>query len=169
MTFGSPRVKRSVTGGPTRRLAQSRTRHLTRLVLDWARQKGWIALDEMVLPSDLQADVIAMDLDRGVVSIYEIKRTLSDLRQDKKWQGYEEWSNALYFVVDASILDQTSEFLPEHVGVMTLDYLREKIGRESELRDMSDKAFGKIARERVAGSVGVLNLCSSVLKKGGRS
>jgi hypothetical protein len=78
------------------------------------RQMGWAPLHEVALPNGRRADILALRPDGDFV-IVEVKSGVADYVVDDKWPEYREFSDALYFAVDA---DFPREILPEDVGLI---------------------------------------------------
>lgn len=86
---------------------------------------GWAPLHEVRLGNGRRADILALRPDGGFVCI-EIKSDMRDFQADRKWHHYREFSDALYFAVDA---DFPQALLPEDAGLIVAeenaDLLRE--------------------------------------------
>jgi hypothetical protein len=78
------------------------------------RQMGWAPLHEVALPNGRRADILALCPDGDFVCV-EVKSGVADFVADAKWHEYREYSDALYFAVDA---DFPRELLPPDVGVI---------------------------------------------------
>src|SRR5690242_19255843 len=73
---------------------------------------GWAPVHEVPLPNGRRADILALRADGGFACI-EIKSGVRDFLTDVKWPEYRDYSDELYFAVDADFpLDQ----LPEDTG-----------------------------------------------------
>ncbi|TVQ56265.1 MAG: DNA repair protein MmcB-related protein [Rhodobacteraceae bacterium] len=88
-------------------------RGVCRLLID----AGAAPVTEFALPNGGRVDVIALDA-AGVVTVVEVKASLSDFRADGKWPGYLPWCDAFYFAVDAGF---PLEALPDDAGVILAD------------------------------------------------
>ncbi len=75
---------------------------------------GWSPVHEVSLPNHRRADILALRPDGGFACI-EVKSGLRDFQADTKWPEYRDFSDALYFAVDA---DFPSEALPEACGLI---------------------------------------------------
>ena len=75
---------------------------------------GWAPVHEMPLPNGRRADIFALCPDGGFVCI-EVKSGPRDFLTDGKWPEYREFSDRLYFAVDA---DFPLGLLPEDVGLI---------------------------------------------------
>lgn len=95
-------------GFPARTAAVRRATARLCLHLDWS------PLHEMPLPNGRRADIMALRPDGGFVCI-EIKSGLRDFLSDLKWPEYRDFSDALYFAVDA---DFPRDILPEDAGLI---------------------------------------------------
>jgi hypothetical protein len=77
-------------------------------------QLGWAPLHEVTLPNWRRADILALRPDGGFACI-EVKSGPRDFLTDAKWHEYREFSDALYFAVDA---DFPHEMLPAETGLI---------------------------------------------------
>ena len=77
-------------------------------------QLGWVALHEVGFPNGRRADLLALRPDGGFVCI-EVKSGLRDFLTDNKWPAYREFSDSLFFAVDA---DFPQEILPVAAGLI---------------------------------------------------
>ncbi len=77
-------------------------------------QLGWAPLHEVTLPNWRRADILALRPDGGFACI-EVKSGLRDFLTDAKWHEYRDFSDALYFAVDA---DFPHEALPAETGLI---------------------------------------------------
>ncbi len=75
---------------------------------------GWSPVHEVSLPNHRRADILALRPDGGFACI-EVKSGLRDFQADTKWPEYRDYSDALYFAVDA---DFPTEMLPEACGLI---------------------------------------------------
>ena len=75
---------------------------------------AWPALHEVALPNGRRADLLALQSD-GDFAIIEVKSCAQDFLSDAKWHEYREYSDALFFAVDA---DFPIELLPEETGLI---------------------------------------------------
>jgi hypothetical protein len=75
---------------------------------------GWSPVHEVPLPNHRRADILALRPDGGFACI-EVKSGLRDFQVDAKWPEYRDYSDALYFAVDA---DFPAEVLPEACGLI---------------------------------------------------
>ncbi len=91
-----------------------RTAAIRRAAARLCLQLGWSPLHEVTLTSGRRADILALRPDGGFVCI-EIKSGERDFLSDGKWQDYRDFSDALYFAVDA---DFPRTRLPEDTGVI---------------------------------------------------
>ena len=75
---------------------------------------GWSPVHEVALPNHRRADILALRQDGGFACI-EVKSGLRDFQTDAKWPEYRDYSDALYFAVDA---DFPAAVLPEACGLI---------------------------------------------------
>jgi hypothetical protein len=78
------------------------------------RELGWAPLHEVTLPNGRRADILALRRD-GEFACIEVKSGPLDFLSDAKWPEYRDFSDALYFAVDA---DFPQALLPPDVGVI---------------------------------------------------
>ena len=78
------------------------------------RQLGWAPLHEVSLPNGRRADILALRPD-GSFTCIEVKSGLVDFMTDSKWPDYRDFSDTLFFAVDA---DFPRDLLPADVGVI---------------------------------------------------
>jgi hypothetical protein len=83
----------------------------------------WAPLHEVTLPNFRRADILALRPDGGFVCI-EVKSGPRDFLVDAKWPDYRDYTDALYFAVDA---DFPQALLPAEVGLIVT------VGLEAEL------------------------------------
>jgi hypothetical protein len=95
-------------GFPARSLAIRRA--TARLCL----RLGWVPLHEVSLPNGRRADILALQSD-GSFACIEVKSGLRDFLTDQKWREYRDFSDALFFAVDA---DFPRGMLPADTGLI---------------------------------------------------
>ena len=78
------------------------------------RHLGWAPLHEVMLPNGRRADILALCPNGDFVCV-EVKSGAADFLCDDKWPEYRDYSDALYFAVDA---DFPRALLPPDVGVI---------------------------------------------------
>jgi hypothetical protein len=84
---------------------------------------GWVPLHEVPLPNGRRADILALQPDGGFACV-EVKSGPRDFLTDLKWPEYRDFSDALFFAVDA---DFPHTLLPAATGVIVSS------GREADL------------------------------------
>lgn len=99
--FSRPEATAAVTRGVRRHLAEL----------------GWESVLEFTPERGRRIDIMALDAG-GRIWAVEVKSSLEDLRADRKWEGYRDWCDALYFAVDAQF---PQEALPQDVGLFLAD------------------------------------------------
>ncbi len=92
----------------------ARTQAVRRATLRLCGLLGWAGLHEMPLPNGRRADIFALRPDGGFVCV-EIKSGARDFLTDSKWPEYRDFSDALYFAVDA---DFPQAILPADTGLI---------------------------------------------------
>ena len=91
-----------------------RTLAVRRAAARLCRALGWAPLHEVALPNGRRADILALRRD-GDFACIEVKSGVNDFLSDGKWPDYREYSDWLYFAVDA---DFPLGLLPPDVGVI---------------------------------------------------
>jgi hypothetical protein len=91
-----------------------RTAGVRRAASRLCRALGWAPLHEVILPNGRRADILALRRDGDFVCI-EVKSGATDFLSDSKWPDYRDFSDYLYFAVDA---DFPQILLPEDVGLI---------------------------------------------------
>ncbi len=97
------------------------------------RQLGWAPLHEVSLPNGRRADVLALRPDGGFVCV-EVKSGAVDFLTDSKWPEYRDFSDALYFAVDA---DFPLALLPDDVGLIVTAGLEADVLRDAPAHPMA--------------------------------
>jgi hypothetical protein len=96
-------------------------------------QLGWAPLHEVTLPNWRRADILALRPDGGFACI-EVKSGLRDFLTDAKWHEYREFSDALYFAVDA---DFPHAMLPAETGLIVAAELEAVLVRDAPAHRLS--------------------------------
>jgi hypothetical protein len=116
-------------------------------------QLAWPALHEVPLPNGRRADLLALRPDGGFVCI-EVKSGPRDFLADAKWPDYREYSDALFFAVDA---DFPQELLPGEAGLIVAGGEEAAILREAPAHPLAPARrrallhrFATLAAERLA-------------------
>ena len=66
----------------------------------------------------LRADVLALNMRHQLV-IVEVKSSVRDFKTDSKWQGYLEYADKFYFLMDESVLAKVQHLIEDRrVGLM---------------------------------------------------
>jgi len=94
--------------------APLRTIAIRREAARLCRHFGWAPLHEVCLPNGRRADILALCPDGRFVCV-EVKSGAPDFLADCKWPEYRDFSDALYFAVDA---DFPRALLPVDVGLI---------------------------------------------------
>ena len=103
-----------IAGPPT---GSSAAALLARGVCRALDQLGYASLLEFPLASGQRADILALGR-TGDLVIVEIKSSLADFRADRKWAGYREFADRLYFAVPN---DFPAILIPEECGLIVAD------------------------------------------------
>src|SRR6476469_10630910 len=80
-------------------------------------QLGYTSLTEFPLANGQRADILARGK-TGDIVIIEIKSSVADFRADRKWTGYREFADRLYFAVPNEF---PALLIPEECGLMVAD------------------------------------------------
>jgi hypothetical protein len=88
---------------------------------------AWAPLHEVTLPNFRRADILALRPDGGFVCI-EVKSGPRDFLVDTKWPDYRDYTDALYFAVDA---DFPQDLLPAEVGLIVAAGLEAELVRDA--------------------------------------
>ncbi|MGH7034703.1 MAG: MmcB family DNA repair protein [Stellaceae bacterium] len=108
-------------------------------------QRGFATLAEVSFADGRRADVLALGRDGSLV-IVEIKSSVADFRADRKWPGYRQWCDRLYFAVPEGF---PLELIPEECGLMQADGFGAAILREAPMHKL-DPARRKAVHLRFA-------------------
>ena len=87
---------------------------------------GFASLAEVPLANGRRADLLAVGRD-GMLLIVEVKSSLADFRNDRKWGEYRAFCDRLAFAVAA---DFPRELIPEDCGLIVADPFDAMILRE---------------------------------------
>ena len=90
---------------------------LARGVCRALEQLGYASLVEFPLANGRRADILALGR-TGELVIVEIKSSVADFRADRKWAGYREFADRLYFAVPN---DFPALLIPEECGLIVAD------------------------------------------------
>jgi hypothetical protein len=91
-------------------------------------QLGHATLPEFSLANGRRADLIALAPD-GLLTIVEIKSSVSDFRTDRKWPEYRDFCDRFYFAVPETL---PLEILPPDRGLILADSFGAAIVRDAE-------------------------------------
>src|SRR6266404_7667538 len=80
-------------------------------------QLGYASLLEFPLANGQRADILALGR-TGDLVIVEIKSSVADFRADRKWTGYRDFADRLYFAVPN---DFPALLIPEECGLIVAD------------------------------------------------
>ena len=114
---------------------------------------GWAPLHEVPLPNGRRADILALRPDGGFVCI-EVKSGPRDFLVDSKWPEYRDFSDALFFAVDA---DFPQMMLPPETGLIVADGLEAAMVRDAPAHPLASakrrsltQRFAMLAASRLA-------------------
>jgi hypothetical protein len=94
---------------------------------------GWAPLHEVALPNGRRADILALRRD-GDFACIEVKSGANDFLSDTKWPEYRDFSDWLYFAVDA---DFPLALLPANVGVIVTAGDEAEVAREAPVHRLA--------------------------------
>jgi hypothetical protein len=94
---------------------------------------GWAPLHEVPLPSGRRADILVLRPD-GCFACIEVKSGPRDFLTDLKWQDYRDFSDELFFAVDA---DFPQELLPADTGLIVAAGLEAELLREAPVHPLA--------------------------------
>lgn len=97
----------------------------------------------------LRADLVATNT-KPTIIICEIKSSVQDFKQDKKWQNYLPYCTQFYFVMAVSVYAKVKDLIPKSVGVFTID------------ENLTMTLVGKSAKRKLTtdNTISVLSRCS---------
>jgi len=110
-----------------------RSASIRRAASRFCRDMGWAPLHEVVLANGRRADILALRRD-GDFACIEVKSGASDFLSDGKWPEYRDFSDWLYFAVDA---DFPQDLLPPDVGLIVTAGQEAVMLREAPLHRMA--------------------------------
>lgn len=108
------RLERGMNAGASEPSLPERSLAVRRAAARLCLQLGWSPLHEVPLPNGRRADILALRPDGGFACI-EVKSGARDFLTDGKWPEYREYSDELYFAVDA---DFPLGLLPDDAGLL---------------------------------------------------
>jgi hypothetical protein len=100
---------------------------IRRAAARFCRMFGWAPLHEVTLPNGRRADILALRPDGGFVCI-EVKSGPRDFLVDSKWPEYRQFSDALFFAVDAEF---PHSMLPVETGLLVADGMETALLRDA--------------------------------------
>ena len=93
------------------------TKRITDAIARSYYEQGNGVLREFKLKIKRRVDLVTIN-DKGWITIIEIKSSVADFRNDKKWNEYIEWADQFYFGVAHNF---PIEILPKEHGIITTD------------------------------------------------
>ncbi len=84
--------------------------------------QGWSPLAEVTLADGHRADLMAVSRS-GEILIVEIKVSAGDLKGDRKWQAYRDFSDRFAWAVPPALTDllDDARFAPDRCGLIVAD------------------------------------------------
>jgi hypothetical protein len=68
----------------------------------------------------LRADIIALSMG-GVITIGEVKSSVADFRNDKKWRKYLKYAHRFSFIFNENTYEKVKDEVPKGIGVYVVD------------------------------------------------
>src|SRR5436309_11839873 len=96
-------------------------------------QLGYASLLEFPLANGQRADILALGR-TGDLVIVEIKSSVADFRADRKWAGYRDFADRLYFAVPN---DFPALLIPEECGLIVADPFGAALLRDGALTPLA--------------------------------
>ncbi len=124
--FGNDDLK---TDGRQSGVAAEVRRGISRLLVEM----GYSPLIELILKTGRRVDIAAIN-DKGEIVVVEVKSSIADFRNDRKWHEYLGFCDLFFFAVPPSF---PSKILPDTVGLMVADRYGGEILRESPRAELS--------------------------------
>ncbi|WP_420346033.1 MmcB family DNA repair protein [Pelagibius sp.] len=90
---------------------------LSRGLVRYHAELGLVCLSEFTLRSGRRADLMCLD-PKGGLTIIEIKSSVEDFRNDRKWPDYLDYCDRFYFAVPE---DFPQDLIPADQGLMVAD------------------------------------------------
>lgn len=118
--------------GPTLPPAAPLAHSIRRGTMRWLLELDRVALAEVTLPGGRRADLMAIGRG-GEIELVEIKSSLADLRADRKWADYLEFSDRFYFAVAPGF---PLAALPDDEGVVIADRYAATLHRPARHRPL---------------------------------
>lgn len=109
------------------------TNDITRGICRYLTGAGYSPLTEFKLLSKRRVDIIGLDK-AGRFAIIEVKSSVSDFKQDKKWRAYLNYGDQMYFGVASGF---PIEMLPKECGVLVSDAYNAIVLREAPVRRLN--------------------------------
>ncbi|MBI1238107.1 MAG: MmcB family DNA repair protein [Alphaproteobacteria bacterium] len=109
------------------------THDVARGVCRLLEDQGLAPVLEVGLPTGRRLDVVAVS-ETGEITVVEIKVSLEDLRADRKWETYLDYSDRFFFAVPE---DFPHEALPSTHGLIVADRFGGAVVRESSVDPMA--------------------------------
>jgi hypothetical protein len=115
-------------------------------------QLGFASLAEFPLANGRRADIIGLGKS-GELIIIEIKSSVADFRSDRKWAGYRDFADRLYFAVPNEF---PSLLIPEDCGLIVADPFGAAILRHGALTPLAPARRRAVTLRFALGAAGRL-------------
>jgi hypothetical protein len=81
----------------------------------------------------LRADVLSVSMSRKIICI-ECKSSVADFKNDKKFQHYKDYCDALYLAMDHPTYLKVKQDIPKGIGVFVVKEVPNKAGTRTVLK-----------------------------------
>jgi hypothetical protein len=99
----------------------------------WLARAGVAAIAEVPLGNRRRADLLGLDA-AGRLTLVEVKVSLADLRDDRKWPDYLDYCDRFFWAVPVGMplkLFETADLAPERTGLIVADRFDAEMLREA--------------------------------------
>ena len=112
-------------------------------------EQGDGVLREFKLRVKRRVDLITLN-DEGLITIIEIKSSVSDFRSDKKWNEYIDWADQFYFGVAQNF---PIDILPKEHGIIKTDGFDTYEARKSPVKKLNGSRRNTLVRKLARASM----------------
>ena len=125
------------------------TQRITDAIARSYYEQGDGVLREFKLRVKRRVDLITLN-DEGLITIIEIKSSVSDFRSDKKWNEYIDWADQFYFGVAQNF---PIDILPKEHGIITTDGFDTYEARKSPVKKLNGSRRNTLVRKLARASM----------------
>jgi hypothetical protein len=90
----------------------------------------------------LRADLLAVNMAADIV-VVEVKSSVADFRQDRKWWNYIDYGNRLYFCISPAVYEKIFDLIPKGIGILVVDEFGTAKVKQPAQRRVMDEAINK--------------------------